>query len=131
VENMYQEEQLIEQLGIANIPREKQLDILEEFNFKVGQALSGEYTEQQMNEYEAIINDDHAVIDAWLDQHVPDYKESPVYQELASGYDADPEHINPAKVFASLAWTQVNSPNAQDTISAVLEAFKRELATRV
>ena len=128
---MYQENQLVEQLGIGNLPQEKQVELLEEFNFKVGQALSAEYSEQQMNEYEAIINDDHAVIDAWLDQHVPDYKESPVYQELASGYDTDPEHINPAKVFASLAWTQVNSPNAQDTIAKVLDDFKKELATRV
>jgi hypothetical protein len=128
---MYQEDQLIEQLGIGNLPKERQTEILEELNYKIGQAITADYSEQQINEYEAIINDDHNVIDAWLAEHVPDYKESPVYQELASGYDDDPEHINPAKVFASMAWTQVNSPNAQEVVAKVLEDFKNELATQI
>lgn len=127
---MYQEEQLIEQLGIGNLPKERQDAILEELNYKIGEAISAEYTEQQMNEYQAIINDEHAVIDAWLDKYVPDYKESPVYQEIASGYDSDPEHINPAKVFASMAWTQVNSPNAPEIVAKVIDDFKKELDTR-
>jgi len=128
---MYQEDQLIEQLEIGNLPRERQVEILEELNLKIGEAISAGYSEQQVNEYEAIINDNHDVIDAWLEQNVPDYKDSPVYQELAAGYDTDPEHINPAKVFASLAWTQVNSPNAQEVVAQVVDDFKKELATRV
>ncbi|MDB5162540.1 MAG: hypothetical protein JWO54_62 [Candidatus Saccharibacteria bacterium] len=127
---MYQEEQLIEQLGVGNLPKERQAEILAQLNYKIGEALTAEYSEQQINEYEAIINDDHDVIDAWLSQNVPDYKDSPVYQELASGYDSDPEHINPAKVFASLAWTQVNSPNAQDTVAKVIDQYRQELATQ-
>ncbi len=127
---MYQEEQLIEQLDIGNLPAEQQTEILDELNLRIGEKISASYTEQQTNEYEAIINDNHDVIDAWLEQHVPDYKNSPVYQEIAAGYEDDPEHINPAKVFASLAWTQVNTPNAQEVVAQVIDDFKKELASR-
>jgi hypothetical protein len=128
---MYQEHQLIEQLGIASLPQERQTEILDELNFKIGQAIAAGYSEQQANEYEAIVNDDKDVIDAWLSQNIPDYKNSPVYKELANDYDEDPEHINPAKVFASLAWTQVNSPNAQETVAQVIDDFKKELTARI
>lgn len=127
---MYQEHQLVEQLGIGNLPQERQAGILEELNYKIGQAIAEGYSEQQTSEYEAIVNDDKEVIDAWLAQNVPDYKNSPVYKELASGYDEDPEHVNPAKVFASLAWTQVNSPNAQEVVTQVIDDFKKELTDR-
>ncbi len=128
---MYQEDQLIEQLGIGSLPQERQAEILEELNFKIGQAISADYTEQQINEYEAIVNDEHDVIDAWLAQYVPDYKESPVYKEIAASYDDDPEHINPAKVFASLAWSQLNSPNAKEIVDQTIEDFKKELAAQI
>ena len=86
-------------------------------------------TEQQFNEYKAIVDDNHEVIDAWLDQNVPDYKESPVYKEIEGGYDADPEKNNPAKLFASIAWIQVNVPNVQDIIAKALDEYKQELAS--
>jgi hypothetical protein len=127
---MYQEHQLVEQLGIGSLPQERQAEILEELNFKIGQAIAADYSEQQTKEYEAIVNDNKDVIDAWLAQNVPDYKNSPVYKELAADYSEDPEHINPAKVFASLAWTQVNSPNAQEIVTQVIDDFKKELTDR-
>ncbi|MFZ1302046.1 MAG: DUF5663 domain-containing protein [Candidatus Microsaccharimonas sp.] len=126
---MYQDEQLIEQLGIGNLSEPQQEEILEHLNLRIGEAMSEGLTEQQITEYEAIINDDKAVIEAWLSQNAPNYKDSGVYQELAAGYDEDPEHINPEKVFASIAWTQVNSPNAQEVIARVIEDFKKELET--
>lgn len=126
---MYQDEQIIEQLGIGDWPEEKQREVLEIATVRFGNAITDSLTEQQFNEYKAIVDDNQEVIDAWLDQNVPDYKESPVYKEIQGGYDADPEKNNPAKLFASIAWIQVNVPNVQDIIAKALDEYKQELAS--
>lgn len=126
---MYQDEQIIEQLGIGDWPEEKQREVLEIATVRFGNAITDSLTEQQFNEYKAIVDDNHEVIDAWLDQNVPDYKESPVYKEIEGGYETDPEKNNPAKLFASIAWIQVNVPNVQDIIAKELDEYKQELVS--
>lgn len=124
---MYQRDELIEQLGIQGWPEEKQNEAAEMAVFRIGEAITGELTEQQFNEYKAIVDDDHDVIDAWLNQNVPDYKESPLYQEFEAGYDEDPEKNNPAKLFASMVWVQVNVPHVSEVIARTLDTYKNEL----
>lgn len=126
---MYQREQLIEQLGIQDWPEEKQNETVDLATFRIGDAVTNELSEQQFNEYNAIVDDNTDVIDAWLAHNVPDYKDSPVYKEFEEGYDEDPEKNNPAKLFASMAWVQVNVPNVQDVIARTLDEFKKELAS--
>lgn len=125
---MYQRDELIEQLGIQSWPEDKQNEAIETATFRIGNAITEQLSEQQFNEYKAIVDDDHDVIDAWLERNVPDYKESPIYQEFEAGYDDDPEKNNPAKLFASMAWVQVNVPNVPELIANALEAYKQELS---
>jgi hypothetical protein len=127
---MYQDDQIIEQLGIAALPADERENILEEARTCIGEAISEQLSEQQVNEYEAIINDDRSVIDAWLQTNVPDYKNAAVYQSFAEGFEEDPEHNNPEKLFANLAWLQLNVPNIQELVSKGLETFKQERANR-
>lgn len=126
---MFQDEQLIEQLGIEALSADEQTKIIEEANRRVGDAVSENWTEQQQNEYQAIIDSDQAVIDAWLEHNVPDYKETDIYKEIAKGFDEDPEHIAPDKVVASIAWIQLNAPNAQEIAAKVVDTYKNELAS--
>jgi len=125
---MYQREELIEQLAIQDWPEDKQNEAVEMAVFRIGEAITAELSEQQFNEYKAIVDDNHDVIDGWLDQNVPDYKESPIYQEFEQGYDEDPEKNNPAKLFASMAWVQMNVPNVPEVIAQALDTYKKELA---
>lgn len=125
---MYEREQLIEKLGIQAWPVDKQEEVLEVATYKIGEATTSQLSEQQFNEYQAIVNDDHSVIDAWLETHVPDYKNSPIYQDLEAGYATDPEQNNPAKLFASVAWIQVNVPNVHELIDKALDEYRQELA---
>jgi len=124
---MYQREELVEQLGIQSWPEEKQNEVVEMAIFRIGEAITGELSEQQFNEYKAIVDDNHEVIDGWLEHNVPDYKESPIYQEFEEGYDEDPEKNNPAKLFASMAWVQMNVPNVPEVIAQTLDTYKKEL----
>lgn len=126
---MYNQEQIIEILGISSWPEDKRQDAIDSAMHRIGEAIDASLTEQQNNEYQAIIDDDRGIIDAWLEQNVPDYKQSPVYQSFEEGVAEDPEQNSPEKLFASIAWIQFNVPNVKDVISKALADYKQELQT--
>ena len=86
----------------------------------MGEAISETLTEQQLTEYQAIIDNDESVIDAWLDQNIPAYKTHPLYEELTSGDENDA-----SKMFASIAWIEVNVPDRQKIIESVVANFDK------
>lgn len=124
---MYHQEDIIATLGIQQLPKERRDAVVEVAMHRIGLAVTQNLSEQQFNEYEAIVNNDHTVISTWLSKNVPDYKDSPVYQSFVEGYEADPERNDPAKLFATVAWIQANVPNLQERIDKTLAQVKREL----
>lgn len=128
---MNDDDQIISELGIENLTPEQQQDVLNEFRMLVGEALAKDLSDEQMTEYFAIIDGNEEVIAAWLAENVPDYKEMIAYQELAKGYDTDPDHVSPEKVFASFAWVQKNNPNLAQTVEEIKSALKANLAAQI
>jgi hypothetical protein len=125
---MYQREDLIEQLGIQDLPQDEQNEIVEVATHRIGLAVTATLTEAQFNEYRAIVDDTKEVIDAWLASNVPEYKDSVIFQQFVEGYDDDPEKNSPEKLFATIAWIQVNVPNVQELIAKALNEYKQERA---
>lgn len=124
---MYSEEDLIERLGIQSLAEERRAAVLEIATHRIGLAITDDLSEQQFNEYEAIVNNDEGIIDAWLEQNEPNYKESPIYQSFAEGYEEDPERNNPAKLFANIAWIQKNVPDLKQRVDETIEQVKKEI----
>ncbi len=127
---MQPDEYIIEKLSIEAFSKKEQNEMLDEVRMLIGDAVSDELTEQQLNEYEAIINANDEVIQPWLEQNVPDYKTNPVYQQFEDDYNSDPEHNDPAKLFATIAWIELNVPNRKEIADAVIKDYKKKhLAT--
>jgi len=127
---MYQDEQIIAQLNIAELPDDEKSVVITEAQVRIGEIISEELTNEQLTEYQAIINGDEQVIDAWLEKNVPNYKDEAIYQSFEEGYESDPEHNSPAKLFASIAWVQLTVPHIQDLVAKALERFKQERSVR-
>ncbi len=127
---MNTDEQIIEQLDIAAFPEQEKRALIEQAQLRIGESIRESLSDQKINEYQAIIDGNEQVINAWLDETIPDYKNAAVYQSLEEGSDSDPDHNDPAKIFASLAWVQINIPNIQEIVAKTLADFKQELATR-
>ena len=125
---MYQREDIIEKLGIQDWSEAEQNEAVEAATHRIGLAVTDTLSEEQFNEYQAIVNDDKAVINAWLEKNVPDYEKSAVFQQFEEGVAEDPEQNDPKKLFASIAWIQLNVPNVQELIATALETYKQELA---
>lgn len=111
--------QLIQELGIGHLNAEQQENILDEFHTQVGEILSENLSEAQLDEYESIINGDDAVIEAWLAANAPDYKNTPLYEEIEAGYDTDPDKVPAEKVIAYLGWVELNNPGIDEAIVTV------------
>ncbi len=127
---MQDEQYIIDTLGINDWPEEKREPALVEATMRIGTAVIGDLNEQQFEEYKAIVDNNHDVINAWLEQNIPDYKQNTAYKEIEAGYETDPEKNSPAKLFATLAWVQTNVPDVQARINSALEQYKQELLSQ-
>lgn len=123
---MYNEDLILQELNATNLAAEEKQEVLDQVAVRVGEAIGAQLTDAQRNEYQAIVDANQDVISAWLDQNMPDYKDSPIYQEVAAGFETDPEKIQPEKVVASIGWVEVNIPNANEVVAQVVAAYKQE-----
>lgn len=124
------DEDLITELGLEHLTTDQQQDIIDELSVRIGQELLGQLTQTQIDEYEAIINGEQPVIDAWLAANDPEYKETVAYQELSVGYDEDPEKVPADKVYASMAWVEKNSPQLAETVATIKADIKARVAAQ-
>lgn len=106
------DQELIVELGIENLSPAQQAEVIDELTMKIGEALAADLTEKQLEEFQAIIDGDDEVINAWLAENDPDYTTSEVYQELVE----DADDVAPEKMYAYTAWIGVNKPDFQDTV---------------
>lgn len=123
-------DELITELGIEAYSPEEQQRVLDELNMLVGEAMLGHLGEEQINEYEAIINGNQEVITAWLNENDPNYADSIAYQQLAEGIEDDPDGVPADKVYASMAWVEKNNPNLNETVAMIKATLKANLAQR-
>ena len=126
---MQADDYIIEKLGIESYDDERKALILDQVRTYIGEAISKTLSAQQLHQYQEIIDANDAVIQPWLEKNIPNYKENPVYQQLEAGREDDPEQNDPAKIFAGLAWVEVNVPNVKEITDEVLDAFKKHRAT--
>lgn len=125
---MFDDAQVIQDLGISGLTPEQQDTIINEYQIQVGSALAGDLSEEQLEEFEAIIDGNQEVIDRWLQENAPDYKSSEAFQELSKGYDEDPEKVPADKVYASMAWVEKYAgPDFADKVNAIKEHFKADI----
>lgn len=127
---MHQEEQIIEQLGIADLPDDEKTAVINEAQVRIGEAVSEQLTDDQLAEYQAIIDGNEQVIASWLEKNIPNYKNEAVYQSFEEGVESDPERNDPAKLYASIAWVQLTVPHIQDIVAKALDDFKQERQVR-
>jgi hypothetical protein len=98
--------------------------LYETLEFRVGSQLSNGLSDAQLEEFEQIIDRDVDVIVAWVERHVPDFLDDPVYlrmREALSGADGSVILCE----YAATKWLEVNR---EDLVADELQKLKAELA---
>lgn len=121
---MDDEQDLIAQLGATDRSAEDQERILDEYDLRVGDAIADGLTDEQFAEFKAITYGEQGVIDAWIANFAPDYKETSLYKELVQN-EGD---LHADKVYATVGWLEENVPDYESIAARVLDEYKKELA---
>ena len=125
------DDQFLADIGLGDLPEDQKAPFLqhtyEQLEYRVGIRLSEGMTDEQLQEFEAIIDRKEDVIQNWLSVHAPQYQSEELYQRMvqASGLPAD--HPSLRGEYAATKWLEVNRPDYRDVVAATLEEIKREI----
>ena len=125
------DDKFLEDIGLGQLPDDQKQAFLqhiyEELELRVGTKLSDGLSDQQLEEFEKIIDRDHSVIDSWLAAHVQDYTSDQVFQRMQQALNLDPADPNLKAEYAATKWLEVNRPDYRDVVKQVLEELKSEI----
>ncbi|MEO5950452.1 MAG: DUF5663 domain-containing protein [Candidatus Saccharimonadales bacterium] len=121
----------LQDIGMADLPDDQKEAFLQHIyatlEERVGVKLSDGLSDEQLEEFEKIIDKDDATVGAWLSTHVPAYQTDEIFirmQEVTKLPANDPGLI---AEFASTKWLELNRPDYRVVVAAVLDELKKEI----
>lgn len=126
------DDQFLKDVGLDVLPPEQKQAFLEhvygQLELTVGTRLAEGLSDAQLAEFESFIDRNDASIRDWVTANAPDYRNDPVYQQIAGS--ATGEGSNESALlaeYASLKWLGMNRPDYRNVVQATLEEIKREI----
>ncbi len=125
------DDQFLVDVGLGSLPEEQKKPFLQhtydQLEYRVGIRLSEGMSDEQLQEFEKIIDRDQQTVATWLAQHAPAYQQEEVFLRLvqASGLPADSGDL--AAEFAATKWLEVNRPDYRDVVKATLDEIKADI----
>lgn len=127
------DDKFLQDLGLDQLPEEQRQAFLqhiyEELELRVGTQLSDGMSDAQLEQFEAIIDKDEAVIASWIAQYAPNYHEDPAFARLQQATGLDPNDVTLRDEFVATKWLEVNRPDYRNVVTQVLEALKGEITS--
>lgn len=126
------DDKFLADVGLETLPDEQKKAFLqhiyEELELRVGTKLSDGLSDQQLEEFEKIIDRDQAVIDAWLSAHVEAYMSDQVFLRMQQALKLDATDPALKAEYTATKWLEVNRPDYRSVVKAVLDELKSEIA---
>lgn len=125
------DDKFLADIGLNDLPDDQKQAFLqhiyEELELRVGTKLSDGLSDQQLEEFEKIIDRDQATIDGWLAAHVQDYTNDEIFRRMQQALKLDPADPNLKSEYVATKWLEVNRPDYRDVVKQVLEELKAEI----
>lgn len=125
------DDKFLADIGLSDLPEDQKQAFLqhiyEELELRVGTKLSDGLSDQQLEEFEKIIDRDQATIDNWLAAHVQDYTADQVFQRMQQALKLDPADPTLRAEYTATKWLEVNRPDYRDVVKQVLDELKAEI----
>lgn len=125
------DEKFLQDIGLGELPEAQRKPFLQhiydQLEYQVGLKLSDGLSDDQIAEFEAIIDKKPEVIDAWVAQHAPNYQQEPVFQSIIQGSGLPADSAEAKAEYAATKWLEVNRPDYRDTVMKTLEDLKQEI----
>ena len=125
------DDKFLSDIGLDTMPDEQKKPFLQhtydQLEYKVGIRLSEGMTDDQLEEFESIIDHKDDVINAWLTANAPNYYNEEVFQRLQQASDLDVNDPGLRAEYAATKWLEVNRPDYRDVVAKTLEEIKQEI----
>lgn len=125
------DEKFLEDIGLNDLPEEQKKPFLQhiydELELRVGTKLSDGLSDEQLEEFESIIDRQDATITAWLAKYSPDYVDDVVFIGLQKATNLEVTNINLKSEYAATKWLEINRPDYKQVVAQVLEELKKEV----
>ena len=125
------DDKFLQELGLDQLPEEQKKPFLQltydQLEYKVGIRLSEGMSDQQLEEFESIIDRKEDVILTWLSTHAPNYQNEEVFQRLMQVSNLPANDPGLRAEYAATKWLEVNRPDYRDVVAGTLEEIKQEI----
>lgn len=123
------DDNFLESVGLGSMPAEQKEAFLQyaqdQLEVRIGEKMSEGLSEDQLDEFEKIIDNDQATLDKWI-AGAGDYKNDVVYQKLAENIGGSEDDILGDYVTAK--WLNQNCPQYQQIIQDSVNALRDEIS---
>ena len=124
------DDSFLESVGLQEIPADKKQAFLDyaqdQLEIRIGEKMSEGMSEEQLDEFERIIDNDQPTIEKWAAQ-VGDYKNDEIYKKLQEGL-GDSSEDEVFNNYLTAIWLNRNCPNYQTIIKDTVEALRQEIS---
>lgn len=125
------DDKFLADIGLADMPEEQKQAFLqhiyEELELRVGTKLSDGLSDQQLEEFEKIIDKNQEAIDNWVAVHVQDYQNDEIFKRMQQALQLDPADPNLKAEYVATKWLEVNRPDYRAVVKQVLDELKTEI----
>src|SRR3989344_138477 len=128
------DDQFLADIGLNELPDDQKQAFLqhiyEELELRVGTKLSDGLSDEQLEQFEKIIDRDQPSVDAWLAQYVPNYQTDEVFVRMQQATKLEANDPGLKSEFVATKWLEVNRPDYRDVVKQVLGELKSEIVNK-
>ena len=125
------DESFLESVGLTDLPEEQKKAFLEyaqdQLEIRIGEAMSENLSEDQLAEFERIIDNDNDTMEGLLKGY-GDYHSDEVYQTLKNNTGAEDDDPHLMSDYVTAKWLDANCPQYQQIIKDSIVALQSEIS---
>lgn len=122
------DDNFLESVGLGSMPAEQKDAFLQyaqdQLEMKIGEKMSEGLSNEQLDEFEKIVDNDKATIDRWL-AGAGDYKNDAIYQKLVESLGSENEEV--LSDYVTAKWLDQNCPQYRQIITDSIKAIREEI----
>lgn len=127
------DEKFLVDVGLGSLPEDQKKPFLQhiysELEMRVGTKLSEGLNDEQLLEFEKIIDRDDASVMLWLTKFAPNYYNDESFKKLQGVTGLGINDSNLRAEYAATKWLEVNRPDYKSVVMLVIDELKREISS--
>lgn len=125
------DDKFLQEIGLNELPEEQKKPFLQhiydELEIRVGTKLSDGMTDEQLEEFESIIDRKDNAVDKWLDKNMADYYNDDSFIDLQKMTGMDVNDPNLRAEYVATKWLEINRPDYKQVVERLLNELKQEV----